>query len=886
MKPQKNIRLEFIIFSFLIVLCAFTHQQNNFNTSLIAAEVVAIYPNLNANITAFLISTNGECYKLAGYLSLLSDSEQEFLVGRANYTNDRCFQRPVSQEDIDEQKLAFSQITTDLSLTATADASNFKSALAAYQAIQLKYSSSDDTSNVSTATSSISAYVKVNKCLSRALKLIRDFEISRRHIVYSTLTNLDAVCQLKVVTNDTLGSVYTNCKMSLGKAKKLLSIYQDLAPCLMGLNNEFAIAVNSARATISNLSQCKIARDEPSSTESTTTDAVQVFMNLTNFTSNSSFSSNISSNTTPISKEHSKEDSKAKKRSESCKSTVNVGSTRRILQQGPGSQGGSYPGGQGSNQGGQGGNQGGQGNTPGGQGSPKPAPKNSTMKNGDNPTMTKSTNPGNEQPQEKQDITQKPNNNTNSQNQNRPQKNNSSNNEFLVETSTKSTASSTQKGKDQQSNKPPEKEKSKPEDSIPSLKSILVKSTAKLETLNSIVSDYSVCQSSKATFNSKGHFVVPIQQTSLDKFTSQISNLSAAFNTSDANNFQEFIDSVLDPNSGYNPSCSPIAQIIKNNFDVKGGFLANVNGKINSMKGGPNFWFLCQYNNSTTSLDYSCKEGDCSPIYSGSGSSPLSINAWITNFNSLHISVWRVNGITSYFAEYSTSSTSDSSFSQKNFEYQVGKSKSNQGVCQQIVGCMHDSVSSGNSTSVCFEKMKPKCEEALNAVNAISNLSSLLSAFFVTNDIPYLTLEAPNANFLRFLANFLITDGFNHGKAIYLGFSLALASNDTNSTDSTGSTASSLRILDSSEYDDRLDSDPNAQISSSSYDDSEVNCDGSTSQQAASESRVETSINNAAIGYNNGESATNNWNTYSTSRFINKYLIYPYILLISLLIFS
>lgn len=767
-------RLGFIILGFAIMFSSISCETTS---ASVAAQVVAQFPDLNSSIATFFSNANsGDCYKLAGYVNLLSQKEQTYLAGQANYSNGRCFQRPTSDTGKASEKSAYERITADMTTSTTSDVTIYKKSIAVYKSVELKYGSSSDSTNVNKATNSFfSTYVQANKCVSLNLKALREIIIFSRNILFSTLDNLNAVCKLQAISSDATLTVFVGCKMSLTTATKLLAIYQKLAPCLMTFHGQFAMTTYSARATISQLAQCKVSGNSNQTTTSRLLEeaavSASVSTNISGGTANTNGSASISASGSV----------KATKRSVDCSLTETAGGTARVLETAAASANASVP------------------SVMGSMASNIESALNSAM------SAIKSALA-----------------NTNvSVNASA----NASSNGFLntLDNFWKKTVN------------------------------IVTKNFEKAKkAVSSMTKDYKVCKVSQVTFNSKGKFVLPIDQASLNLITSSEANFKATFTSSDAVDFGTFMDSVLNADSGYNPSCAPLAQTIHTNFNLgNNSVFAKINGRVKSNKAGSNYWYLCQYNSTTSTLDCGCKVGDCSQINSNTSISySLSSNAWVNNFSSIHIAVWRIDNTTTYFSEYSTSSTASdgTTYGDQKFEYQVGSSKSNPGVCHQTVGCMQMSVNSYKTTSSkegCSGKMQSQCESALDTNNSKSDGSNVLASSIAIDDMPFMDATTPDAEFIEFISEFLISeDGFQYQGNVYSDFASAVASYNMN--------YSSMRNLETSPYDSRLESDSGAQVDQGSYDNSEVNTDGSTSTQAASPSAIQTNTTAYATDYNNG----------------------------------
>lgn len=370
------------------------------------------------------------------------------------------------------------------------------------------------------------------------------------------------------------------------------------------------------------------------------------------------------------------------------------------------------------------------------------------------------------------------------------------------------------------------------------------------DNLSSVIKDitasYSVCKLSKLKFSSSGENIIPIAQTSLDLAISSNTRFGNAFTSDAAVAYKAKLESILDSDSGYDPSCMSIPTAFQSFFSDENHAITGFKTKATAQTSASNYWYLCELNSAKTALVCSCKSGDCSQISSETSIS-FTINAGLS-LNTASFGLWSVSGNFSYFAEYSTSETvSETVYSEKKFEFGSGSTNSTVAICEQIVGCMEITINDYkllSSKEGCQGKMSEKCSDKMKEFFDKSGNNNIVKLALAASYIPYIDLENPSDEFISAQSAFLLSvDAFHLQSNIFTTFSVGLGEGMKNSN---------KRLLQSS-FSNTLESDSGAQVDSSSYDDSEVNVDGSTSSSTANRSTYSSEVDTSAQAYVDGK---------------------------------
>lgn len=825
-----------------ILFTSFTRAQTSVE---LAASVVSNFPSINSDIaTFFKAETSGDCYKLAGYVSLLTVEEQKFIAGRAKVENGRCFQRP-SKEDLEKEKSAIKSISAAFSASATEDSKKLRKPLSVYSSVQIEFKETDEAVDVDASIKTFaSVQSKANSCASNSFKRLLRVVTKRRNIIYAKLENLNSACSLSAVGTLTGASVYTNCKMSLETAREIFGVYKSLAPCLMKLQNEYITSFNKARATVSQLKQCKVdgnsnvevdvsvsaaaatrlrfleeeveSEDEvegEAEVEASVENSIKTSMsNSISTTVSASVSASISAtldseseNEDNLDDSDSRPDLVTAEDSSSSSSSSSSSTSSAGIEAQTGVE-----------------------------------TKSSSKERVDKATVKRD---------QVCDSTESAGDGTLRQLQNNETKASASGNASIG---------------------------IKIDDVLDKIKDIW--KDAKGETskavqemkneIDKVTNNYKICKNSKLTFNSNGDFIISARKDVANLFVSSKDNFKITFTSNAAARALAKMDDAWNPDSGYDLSCSPIIEMIQNSFITNNrNSIANLYKRLgNNGNKNPIFYYFCEYNNGTKILNCSCQSGTCSGQYLANVSFNIKTDAFVSNFTSITIVIWSSGGATSYFAEYAIEKTdSGTTFTEKKFEYKVKNQNSNNSVCEQMVGCMKivtNPNKSKESKESCEGKMQEKCKKRLDELNSKTEANYIAEVSLATDVIPFIDDEEPTDKFIKFASEFLVSeDGFTFGSNIFIKFPTAIAAQAT----ADASTTTRLRNLETFTSNSSIDSDSGAQVDSASYDTSEVVVDGSTSTQSASEGTYMTENKANANLYVNNQYGENNSTRFSSS---------------------
>ena len=369
---------------------------------------------------------------------------------------------------------------------------------------------------------------------------------------------------------------------------------------------------------------------------------------------------------------------------------------------------------------------------------------------------------------------------------------------------------------------------------------------------------YNICKAEMLTFDSTGENRLPISNITINLLKAGLSNLLTVYSdlTEKIETFSNKVTGNFDVNSGFEPSCSPLVDIIgslyyktenEENNQIKQWF-TKVKETIDSSSSSSNFWFYCQLGNNK-SLSCECNAGDCSLLGVNQNICLAKIASsdieW--EYDDITISIWRTSNSNVY--DFISFSTTDGV---KKYEYAINNKRSNDEICMQIQACSELLTVNNYDleySNACRGKMKETCANTLNSLIS-DEIKEVMQETAVSSTILFSDLTEPTEEFMKFVDLFLITeDGSTLRPNPILDFPSAMAYQIT--------VDKNLRNLNEY-FSDSLDADSETEISDNSKPSGETEVDGSTSTKSVNAEtymiqtigvRVENSSNLLSYSY-------------------------------------
>eukprot|EP00340_Litonotus_pictus_P001793 CAMPEP_0170518072 /NCGR_PEP_ID=MMETSP0209-20121228/3852_1 /TAXON_ID=665100 ORGANISM="Litonotus pictus, Strain P1" /NCGR_SAMPLE_ID=MMETSP0209 /ASSEMBLY_ACC=CAM_ASM_000301 /LENGTH=724 /DNA_ID=CAMNT_0010803501 /DNA_START=316 /DNA_END=2487 /DNA_ORIENTATION=+ len=691
-----------------------------------------------------------------------------------------------------------------MSIAISEDSKRLRSTFAVFKSAEKRFGD-DENKQISVNNNTkafISTQAKVNSCISSAFKKIRNIVFGARRIFYAKISDLEKSCTVEAVGE---GKFVKDCKMSIKTARLILEIYQESTPCLMKLHNEFVMAINKSRAVISQVKECKEQGNSNIVDEEEGGRVLQY-----------DYGNHASENL-------EKAQELLNNNLESIAELENLSNLEVS---------GDFP------------DIGELSNLPDiGDLSDFPKIEISELQE----TL--------EEIGEKFEESLKPifEDLVDGHKMHKPDRG--------VECSlTKSVRDDRLRFLDtHQVN----------EELFDELLGVVEESFGELGLGKTMLDEFkkvtkqlgdhmNVCPKHVIQFDQDGKNVIPMSNDMIKIGESMVQIFGSAFSSEEAKKFKEKVSQTLSSESGYDPSCTPIIEYLNSNFDMRRNnviakFLRKNLDKHRDQRNFaeiPDFWYECNLEKSKLSCKCMSSEG-CDGI--NDANYDKLDKPWAIQFDSLTVSIWKTGNNINYFSEYSikrSKSNGDSDLSaDKKFEFSFDDTKSNNFVCEQLVGCMRISNSRAKGAeekSGCQGEMKHKCDDYLGELAEQTGSHEIIDTSFIDSNIPFDNLQIPTIEFIRLVSLYLISsDGFSYSRRPVTGFAQFIAAHDLTLNES-----ESLRRVLQSGFDSTLEDDAEAQVEIDSEDESmEVEVEGATSTKEGNVADYEESLETQAKSF-------------------------------------